>query len=142
MNHQMINDIYLNLNLQTKAEVFTTVRKIMQQKSTTPQAYLDSFEVRDQTAPVAMGNYLVLVHGTYETSQLITQNYICFLELAKTIMWDDQPVKFIFGLALVNEDQMEVMSKIASVFSDETIVNSLLQGVKVNKFLDLLEKQY
>ncbi|MDW2852618.1 PTS sugar transporter subunit IIA [Mesomycoplasma ovipneumoniae] len=68
-------------------------------------------EKRDLESSVALGNYLALAHGNYEGNDLIFKNCIEIIHLKNTLYWDNQPVRFIIGLAVKNNDQIDYIQK-------------------------------
>jgi len=56
------------------------------------------------------------------------------------IDWDGQPVKFAVGIAGLNNEHLEILSKIAVVFSDEDEVQKLIDAGSRDDIYALLEE--
>ena len=59
---------------------------------------------------------------------------------AEPIDWDGQPVKFAVGIAGLNNEHLEILSKIAIVFSDEDEVQKLIDAGSQDEIFALLEE--
>jgi PTS system mannitol-specific IIA component len=59
---------------------------------------------------------------------------------ADPIDWNGQPVKFAVGIAGLNNEHLEILSKIAVVFSDEDEVQKLMDAGTAEEIFALLEE--
>lgn len=133
MNFIKEEDIYLNVELKNKKDIFNFVFQEFKNKDAVHEGYLESMISRDQISSVALGNYLFLPHGKFEDQDLIIKNSIIFISLKEEIIIDDQNIKFIVGLALNNDNQIDAISKIALAFMDENKLNQIMRKSNLNK---------
>ncbi|MDW2906869.1 PTS sugar transporter subunit IIA [Mesomycoplasma ovipneumoniae] len=128
-----IENIQLNQTIESKKEAFTKLIEIFQAKNCCKYEYLQSMEKRDLESSVALGNYLALVHGNYDSNDLIFKNCIEIIHLKNTLYWDDQPIRFIIGLAVKNDDQINYIEKIGLAFIEIEKVEEILNSQNLTK---------
>ena len=85
-----------------------------------------------------MGNYLAIPHGTNEGKGAIITSALSFVRYETPIDWGGNEVRFVVGIAGKDGGHMDVLSKIALVFSDEERVGALLVAATPRDVLELL----
>jgi PTS system mannitol-specific IIA component len=73
-----------------------------------------------------MGNFLAIPHGTNEAKDAIVRSALSFVRYADPIDWDGQEVRFVVGIAGRDNEHLDILSKIAMIFSDAAAVDRLL----------------
>ena len=104
------------------------------------QEYVDSMFERENSVSTYMGNFLAIPHGTNDAKESIKRSALSLVRYAEPIDWDGQPVKFAVGIAGLNNEHLEILSKIAVVFSDEDEVQKLLDAGTADEIFALLEE--
>ena len=104
------------------------------------QEYVDSMFERENSVSTYMGNFLAIPHGTNDAKESIVRSALSLVRYAEPIDWDGQPVKFAVGIAGLNNEHLEILSKIAVVFSDEDEVQKLLDAGTADEIFALLEE--
>ncbi|TFD91821.1 PTS mannitol transporter subunit IIA [Cryobacterium lactosi] len=104
------------------------------------QEYVDSMFVRENSVSTYMGNFLAIPHGTNDAKESIVRSALSLVRYAAPIDWDGQPVKFAVGIAGLNNEHLEILSKIAIVFSDEDEVQKLIDAGSQDEIFALLEE--
>ena len=89
-------------------------------------SYIDSMLERESTVSTYMGNWLAIPHGTNEAKDLIRRSAMSLLRYEQPIDWGGEPARFVVGIAGLENEHLEILSKIAIVFSDEEEVDRLL----------------
>ncbi|MXR05903.1 PTS sugar transporter subunit IIA [Mesomycoplasma flocculare] len=128
-----VENILLNQVITSKKQAFETLIKIFTKKNCCNLEYLESMEKRDFESSVALGNYLALVHGTYEGSGLVFQNCMQIIHLKNTLEWDGQHIKFIIGLAVKSSEQINYIQKIGLAFIQKEKVESIMNDPYLTK---------
>jgi len=100
--------------------------------------YVQFMHDREALMSTYMGNYLAIPHGTNEGKDTILASGLSFVRYDEPIDWGGNEVRFVVGIAGKDGGHMDVLSKIAVVFSDEEKVNALLAAETPQKILDLL----
>ena len=104
------------------------------------QEYVDSMFERENSVSTYMGNFLAIPHGTNDAKESIVRSALSLVRFAEPIDWDGQPVRFAVGIAGLNNEHLEILSKIAVVFSDEDEVQKLLDAGTADEIFALLEE--
>jgi PTS system mannitol-specific IIA component len=104
------------------------------------QEYVDSMFERESSVSTYMGNFLAIPHGTNDAKESIVRSALSLVRYAEPIDWNGQPVKFAVGIAGLNNEHLEILSKIAIVFSDEDEVQKLLDAGSADEIFALLEE--
>ena len=104
------------------------------------QAYVDSMFERENSVSTYMGNFLAIPHGTNDAKESILRSSLSFVRYADAIDWDGQPVRFAVGIAGLNNEHLEILSKIAVIFSDEDEVQKLIDAGTAEDIFALLEE--
>jgi len=104
------------------------------------QEYVDSMFVRENSVSTYMGNFLAIPHGTNDAKESIVRSALSLVRYAEPIDWNGQPVKFAVGIAGLNNEHLEILSKIAIVFSDEDEVQKLIDAGSQDEIFALLEE--
>jgi PTS system mannitol-specific IIA component len=101
-------------------------------------AYVDAMFDRENTVSTYMGNYLAIPHGTNEAKDAIRSSALSIVRYDAPIDWNGNEVRFVIGIAGVNNEHLDILSKIAIVFSDEDEVDKLLAAGSAQEVYDLL----
>ncbi|WEO76733.1 PTS sugar transporter subunit IIA [Cryobacterium sp. SO2] len=104
------------------------------------QEYVDSMFDRENSVSTYMGNFLAIPHGTNDAKESIVRSALSLVRYAEPIDWNGQPVKFAVGIAGLNNEHLEILSKIAIVFSDEDEVQKLIDAGSRDEIFALLEE--
>jgi PTS system mannitol-specific IIA component len=102
--------------------------------------YIDSMLEREGSVSTYMGNFLAIPHGTNEAKDAIVRSALSLVRYAEPIDWNGEPVRFAVGIAGLNNEHLEILSKIAVVFSDEDEVQKLIDAGSADEIYTLLEE--
>ncbi|BDZ63859.1 PTS sugar transporter subunit IIA [Agromyces mangrovi Wang et al. 2018] len=89
-------------------------------------AYVDAMLEREQSVSTYMGNLLAIPHGTNESKDAILRSALSITRYDQAIDWGGEQVRFVVGIAGIGDEHLEILSRIALVFSDEDEVERLL----------------
>ncbi|SMH31084.1 PTS system D-mannitol-specific IIA component, Fru family [Rathayibacter oskolensis] len=101
-------------------------------------AYHEAMLAREATVSTYMGNLLAIPHGTNDAKDEIRSSALSFVRYAEPIDWDGNEVRFVVGIAGVNNEHLEILSKIAIIFSEEDEVQKLLDAPDAQALYSLL----
>jgi len=102
-------------------------------------AYVDAMFEREKSVSTYMGNFLAIPHGTNEAKDTISASAISVVRYDEPIDWDGNPVRFAVGIAGVENGHLEILGKIAIVFSDSDEVDKLLAARSADELHQLLQ---
>ncbi|MCQ9163790.1 MULTISPECIES: PTS mannitol transporter subunit IICBA [unclassified Arthrobacter] len=103
-------------------------------------AYVASMHEREESVSTYMGNFLAIPHGTNEAKGNIASSAVSIIRYPEGIDWNGKPVKFVVGVAGVNNEHLAILSSIARVFTDKDQVARLEQAGSVDDVLDIFGK--
>ena len=100
--------------------------------------YIDSMYERERSVSTYMGNYLAIPHGTNESKESIKRSALSVIRYDQPIDWDGNEVRFALGIAGYQGGHMDILSRVAIVFSDTDEVDKLLAAGSAQEIYDLL----
>ena len=100
--------------------------------------YVDAMFEREQSVSTYMGNLLAIPHGTNAAKEAITRSALSVLRYDQPIDWDGNEVRFVIGIAGHEGGHLEILSKVAIVFSDTDEVDRLLAAGSAGELHELL----
>ena len=101
-------------------------------------AYVDAMFEREKSVSTYMGNFLAIPHGTNEAKDTIVKSALSVVRYESPIDWDGNDVRFAVGIAGVNNGHLEILSKIAVVFSDTDEVDKLIAARSAEEVYEIL----
>lgn len=100
--------------------------------------YVDAMFQREASVSTYMGNYLAIPHGTLDTRDTILHSGISVVRYDTPIDWDGNEVYFVLGIAGANNTHLDILSKVAIVFSDLDQVEQLRAAPTGQDVFDIL----
>jgi len=130
--------INLNGTATTPAEAIDEAGKILVSTGAVTPEYIAFMHDREATVSTYMGNFLAIPHGTNEGKDTISASALSFVRYDQPIDWNGNEVRFVVGIAGKDGGHMEVLSKIAIVFSEDDDVAALLAAESPEAVLEIL----
>jgi PTS system mannitol-specific IIA component len=124
---------------RTKDDAIREAGQILVDAGAVSPAYVDAMFEREKSVSTYMGNYLAIPHGTNEAKDAITRSAISVVRYDDPIDWNGNEVRFAVGIAGVENGHLEILGKIAVVFSDSEEVDKLLAARSADELYSLLE---
>ena len=90
--------------------------------------YIDSMLDREASVSTYMGNLLAIPHGTNEAKDQIRRSALSVIRYDEPVDWGGDEARFVVGIAGIENEHLEILSKIAIIFSDEEEVRRLLEA--------------
>jgi PTS system mannitol-specific IIA component len=100
--------------------------------------YVDSMHDRERTVSTYMGNGLAIPHGTNESKDEIKRSALSFIRYSSPLDWDGEEVRFVVGIAGRNNEHLDILSKIAILFSEDDDVQKLIEAPDADALFALL----
>jgi mannitol PTS system EIIA component len=100
--------------------------------------YVDAMFEREKSVSTYMGNSLAIPHGTNEAKDTILTSALSVVRYDPPIDWDGNEVRFAVGVAGVDNGHLEILGKIAIVFSDSDEVDKLIAAGSAEEIYHLL----
>ncbi len=100
--------------------------------------YIDAMFAREKSVSTYMGNFLAIPHGTNEAKDSIKSSALSVIRYETPIDWDGNEVRFAIGIAGFQGGHLEILSKVAIIFSDTDEVAKLIAAGSAQELYDLL----
>ena len=101
-------------------------------------AYVDAMFEREKSVSTYMGNFLAIPHGTNEAKDSIKSSALSVVRYENPIDWDGNEVRFAVGIAGLNNGHLEILGKIAVIFSDMDEVDKMIAAGSADEVYELL----
>ena len=102
--------------------------------------YVDSMLERERSVSTYMGNFLAIPHGTNEAKDAIRRSALSVIRYDDPIDWGGEEARFVVGIAGIENEHLEILSKIAIIFSDDEAVGRLLAADTAGELHTLLSE--
>jgi len=122
----------------SKDEAIKEAGQILVDAGAVTGEYVDAMYEREKSVSTYMGNFLAIPHGTNEAKDTIARSALSVVRYDQPIDWDGNEVRFAVGVAGVNNGHLEILNKIAIVFSDMDEVDKLIAARSAEEMYDLL----
>src|SRR3954447_17879757 len=123
----------------SKEEAIREAGEILVEAGAVSQAYVEAMFERERSVSTYMGNYLAIPHGTNEAKDAITRSALSVVRYDTPIDWNGNEVRFAVGVAGVDNGHLEILNKIAIVFSDMDQDEELIAARSAEEVYDLLQ---
>lgn len=122
----------------TRDDAIREAGRVLVDSGAVDASYVDSMLERESSVSTYMGNWLAIPHGTNDAKGLIRRSAMSLLRYEDPIDWGGEPARFVVGIAGLENEHLEILSKIAIVFSDEEQVETLLAAGTPDDIVALL----
>jgi len=100
--------------------------------------YVDSMLEREQTVSTSMGNFLAIPHGTNDGREFIDRTALAVIRYPEAIDWGGDEVRFVVGIAGRENEHLEILGRIAVLFSDDDDVQALLNAPDAASLFEII----
>lgn len=139
MNTVLMSDsIRLSGSATSKDAAIAEVGAILVTTGAVTPEYVDAMFTRESSVSTYMGNLLAIPHGTNESKDEIIRSQVAVIRYDSDLDWGGFPVRFVIGIAGKGDSHMEVLAALATVFSDMSAVQRLLDATSPAEILTLL----
>lgn len=109
----------------TRDEALQEATDILVAAGAVTPAYVDAMRQREETVSTFMGNGLAIPHGTNDAKDAILASALSVVRYDGGVDWSGDPATFVIGIAGVGDEHLEILSRIAILFSEEDDVARL-----------------
>lgn len=124
----------------TRDEAIREAGALLVESGAVRDDYIESMYAREASVSTYMGNFLAIPHGTNEAKEFILRSSLSFVRYVDPIDWGGQEVRFAVGIAGLNNEHLQILSKIAIIFSDGDEVQRLIHADSAAEIYALLEE--
>ena len=122
----------------TKDDAIREAGQILVDAGAVSPEYVDAMFEREKSVSTYMGNFLAIPHGTNEAKDTIKSSALSVIRYDNPISWDGNEVRFAVGIAGLNNGHLEILGKIAVIFSDMDEVDKMIAAGSAEEVFALL----
>ncbi|TLP95757.1 PTS mannitol transporter subunit IICBA [Nesterenkonia salmonea] len=117
--------IRIRTGAATQEEALREAQEILVSAGAVSGDYLQAMRDREATASTFMGSELAIPHGTNDAKSAIKSSALSVVRYDGGVDWAGDQVTFVVGIAGVGDEHLQILSRIAELFSDESKVAEL-----------------
>ncbi|WP_419818456.1 PTS sugar transporter subunit IIA [Glaciibacter flavus] len=122
----------------SRDEAIRAAGAILVERGAVEPAYVDAMLEREGSVSTYMGNFLAIPHGTNDAKDAIKASALSFIRYPEALDWNGDEVRFVVGIAGIDNEHLEILSKIAIIFSDDDEVAKLVAAGSAEELYTLL----
>ncbi|MDQ0828080.1 PTS system mannitol-specific IIC component [Arthrobacter sp. B2I5] len=104
------------------------------------EGYIAAMHEREESVSTYMGSFLAIPHGTNAAKDHIRKSAVSVIRYPEGIDWNGKQVKFVVGVAGINNEHLHILSSIAKVFTNKEQVARLEAATSEDEVLELFGK--
>jgi mannitol/fructose-specific phosphotransferase system IIA component len=124
---------------RTKEEAIREAGNLLVAAGAVEPEYVDAMEERERSISTYMGSYLAIPHGTNESKKDIKHSAVSLVRYESPIDWGGGEVRIVVGISGLNDEHLDILSKIAVIFSDAEQAQQMLDATSVDELYGVLE---
>ncbi len=132
--------VILSGKATTRDAAIDEAGQLLLDRGAVDSGYLDAMHEREESVSTYMGSFLAIPHGTNAAKDHIMKSAVSVIRYPNGIDWNGKEVKFVVGVAGINNEHLHILSSIAKVFTNKAQVAQLEAATTVEEVLDLFGK--
>ncbi|MET1021469.1 MAG: PTS sugar transporter subunit IIA, partial [Arthrobacter sp.] len=132
--------VVLNGRATSRDAAIDEAGRLLMDRGAVDGGYLDAMHEREQSVSTYMGSYLAIPHGTNAAKDHIMKSAVSVIRYPDGIDWNGKEVKFVVGVAGINNEHLQILASIAKVFTNKAQVAQLEAATTVEEVLALFGK--
>ncbi|WP_311212000.1 MULTISPECIES: PTS mannitol transporter subunit IICBA [unclassified Arthrobacter] len=114
--------------------------KLLLDRGAVDVSYVHAMHEREESVSTYMGSFLAIPHGTNDAKEHINHSAVSIIRYPEGIDWGGKQVKFVVGVAGINNEHLHILSSIAKIFTNKAQVAQLEEASTVDEVLELFGK--
>jgi PTS system mannitol-specific IIC component len=132
--------VVLNGSATTRDAAIDEAGQLLLARGAVDTDYIRAMHEREESVSTYMGSFLAIPHGTNAAKDHIRKSAVSVIRYPEGIDWNGKQVKFVVGVAGVNNEHLHILSSIAKVFTNKSQVAQLEAATSVDEVLELFGK--
>lgn len=132
--------VVLTGSATTRDAAIDEAGRLLLARGAVDEGYIAAMHEREESVSTYMGSFLAIPHGTNAAKDHIRKSAVSVIRYPQGIDWNGKEVKFVVGVAGVNNEHLHILSSIAKVFTNKEQVARLEAATSVDEVLDLFGK--
>jgi mannitol PTS system EIICBA or EIICB component len=134
------DSVILNGTATTRDAAIDEAGRLLLDRGAVDLGYIDAMHEREESVSTYMGSFLAIPHGTNAAKDHIMKSAVSVIRYPNGIDWNGKEVKFVVGVAGINNEHLHILSSIAKVFTNKALVAQLEAATSVDDVLELFGK--
>jgi mannitol PTS system EIICBA or EIICB component len=134
------DSVVLDGSATTRDAAIDEAGRLLLARGAVDEGYIAAMHEREESVSTYMGSFLAIPHGTNAAKDHIRKSAVSVIRYPQGIDWNGKQVKFVVGVAGVNNEHLHILSSIAKVFTSKEQVARLEAATSVDEVLDLFGK--
>jgi PTS system mannitol-specific IIC component len=134
------DSVILNGTATTRDAAIDEAGRLLLDRGAVDSGYIDAMHEREESVSTYMGSFLAIPHGTNAAKDHIKKSAVSVIRYPNGIDWNGKEVKFVVGVAGINNEHLHILSSIAKVFTNKAQVAQLEAATTVDEVLELFGK--
>lgn len=134
------DSVVLNGTATTRDAAIDEAGRLLLDRGAVDSGYIDAMHEREESVSTYMGSFLAIPHGTNAAKDHIMKSAVCVIRYPNGIDWNGKEVKFVVGVAGINNEHLHILSSIAKVFTNKAQVAQLEAATSVEEVLEMFGK--
>ena len=123
--------------LPSKEDVIRAIGKILIDSGYVNENYIEGMLKREESFPTNLGNGIAIPHGVLEVKKEIKNSGIAVMVFPDGVLWNNELVKLVVGIAGAEEEHLDILSNIALNLSTPEAVETLVDKNSVDYIYDI-----
>lgn len=143
MNKQILAPEYIQLNLkpESKDAAIERVGKLLVDGGYVNPDYIKGMKAREEEFTTYIGNGVAIPHGVNEYKKDILKTGIVIAQYPDGVHFSPDNVAYIvIGIAGINDEHLEILSKIALTIQDEENVQRMRNAKNSDEIMSIIEE--
>jgi PTS system mannitol-specific IIC component len=132
--------VVLNGSASTRDAAIDEAGQLLLARGAVDNDYILAMHEREESVSTYMGSFLAIPHGTNAAKDHIMKSAVSVVRYPNGIDWNGKEVKFVVGVAGINNEHLHILSSIAKVFTNKAQVAQLEAATTVDEVLALFGK--
>ncbi|MDR6559592.1 PTS system mannitol-specific IIC component [Arthrobacter pascens] len=132
--------VVLNGSATTRDAAIDEAGQLLLARGAVDNDYILAMHEREESVSTYMGSFLAIPHGTNAAKDHIMKSAVSVIRYPDGIDWNGKQVKFVVGVAGINNEHLHILSSIAKVFTNKAQVAQLEAATSVDEVLELFGK--
>ncbi len=132
--------VVLNGTAADRDSAIDEAGKLLLDRGAVDVSYVHAMHEREESVSTYMGSFLAIPHGTNDAKEHINHSAVSIIRYPEGIDWGGKQVKFVVGVAGLNNEHLHILSSIAKIFTNKAQVAQLEEATTVDEVLELFGK--
>jgi PTS system mannitol-specific IIC component len=132
--------VVLTGSATTRDAAIDEAGRLLLARGAVDEDYVRAMHEREQSVSTYMGSFLAIPHGTNAAKDHIRKSAVSVIRYPEGIDWNGKQVKFVVGVAGINNEHLHILSSIAKVFTNKEQVARLEAATSEDEVLELFGK--